>query len=96
MISSFFRKYSFFLLSLLAVCLLVGFLEKMTGRSLYGPDGRFGFWDGDIWSNENSQRVADAYSFSHIIHGILFYGFLWLILRRIPLQYRFVLALCLE
>ncbi|MBM3281575.1 MAG: DUF2585 family protein [Candidatus Harrisonbacteria bacterium] len=49
------------------------------GRSALGPDGRFGLWDGNIWGNESSQRVADTYSFSHIIHGILslrVYGFL--------------------
>jgi hypothetical protein len=70
--------------------------EIRSGRSLLGPDGRFGWWDGDIWSSENSQRVADAYSFSHIIHGILFYGFLWLVARRQPIKYRFLIAMLIE
>ena len=65
-------------------------------RSFLGPDHRFGWWDGNIWSNENSQRVADAYSFSHIIHGILFYAILRLIARKMPLRRRFTLAALLE
>lgn len=33
-------------------------------------------WSGDIWSNENSQQLADPYSFTHLTHGVLFY---WLL-----------------
>jgi hypothetical protein len=40
--------------------------------------------------------VADAYSFSHIIHGMLFYGLLWLVARRWPVKYRFLIALLIE
>ncbi|MCI0410256.1 MAG: DUF2585 domain-containing protein, partial [Acidobacteria bacterium] len=61
-----------------------------------GPDGKFGWWDGNIWSSENSQRVADANSFSHIVHGILFFALLWLSARKLPLSYRFTMALLLE
>ena len=66
------------------------------GRPPLGPDGKFGWWEGNIWSSENSQRLADAYSFSHIIHGLLFYGFLWLVARRLPVKYRFLIALLIE
>ncbi len=66
------------------------------GRSLLGPDGRFGFWEGNIWSSENSQRLADPYSFSHIVHGMLFYGGLWLAARKRPLPYRLLLAMTIE
>ncbi len=93
---SFFQKYLFSFLSLIFVLFVVAIVEYSTGRSIFGPDGKFGFWDGDVWSSENSQRVADAYSFSHIIHGILFYGFFWLIARKIPLRYRLLGALMLE
>jgi len=75
---------------------ITGTIEYWTGRSLLGPDGMFGWWDGNIWGSENSQRVADAYSFSHVIHGMGFYAFLWLVARRVPMRYRFVMALVLE
>lgn len=92
----FFQKYFFYFLSAIIVFAIVGLIEYSTGRSVFGPDGRFGWWDGNIWGSENSQRVADAYSFSHIIHGILFYAFFWLVARRLPLKYKFLWALLLE
>src|SRR6185436_5435783 len=79
-----------------ALLSLTALIEGWLGRSPLGPDGKFGWWDSDVWSSENSQRVADAYSFSHIIHGILFYAFLWLVARRLPLRYRFIAALIIE
>ena len=78
------------------IFLLVAGGELAMGRLLLGPDGRFGWWEGNIWSKENSQRFADPYSFSHITHGILFFGFFWLVARRVRLPYRFLMALVLE
>ncbi len=66
------------------------------GRTFFGPDGRFGLWEGSIWSSASSQRFADPYSFSHLTHGIVIYGFLWLVARRVPLRHRFLLAALLE
>ena len=71
-------------------------VEYGFGRSPLGPDGRFGWWDNNIWGSENSQRVADVYSFSHIIHGMLFYGGLWIFARELPVRHRFLIALLLE
>lgn len=95
-IFSFFKKYRFIILSIIIVFSLVATIELYSGRSLLGPDGKFGWWDNNIWSSENSQRVADAYSFSHIIHGILLYAFLSLVARKLPLKYRFLAALVIE
>ena len=93
---AFLEKHRFVILSCMVVLSAVASIERFSGRSLFGPDGHFGWWDGNVWSSENSQRVADAYSFSHIIHGMLFYGFLWLVARRLPVKYRFLLALLIE
>ena len=79
-----------------AVLLVTGGIELWMGRSLFGPDGKFGFWESSIWSSENSQRLADPYSFSHIVHGILFYALLWLVARKLPVRHRLLLALILE
>jgi len=89
-------RHRFVAASILCVFAALAALELLSGRSPLGPDGRFGWWDGNIWSSENSQRVADAYSFSHIIHGMLFYGFLWLAARRVPVKHRFLIALLIE
>src|SRR4051812_39741549 len=71
-------------------------IELFMGRSFCGPDGRLGLWEGNIWSSENSQRFADPYSFSHIIHGMLFYGILYLIARTLPVRRRLVIATMIE
>jgi hypothetical protein len=84
------------LLASVAVLSLTAILETSMGRSPLGPDGKFGWWDGDIWSSENSQRVMDAYSFSHVVHGILFFALLYLVARRMPVRLRFLIALLLE
>jgi hypothetical protein len=92
----FLKRHRFVILSAVIVFAVVGTIEFLSGRSILGPDGHFAWWDNNIWGNETSQRVADVYSFSHIIHGMLFYGFLWLVARRVPVKYRFLIALVAE
>jgi hypothetical protein len=53
-------------------------------------------WHGVVASSENSQHVADWYTFSHVIHGFAFFGLLHLLGRRWPLGLRFVVALMIE
>jgi uncharacterized protein DUF2585 len=82
--------------SVAAIALSTAAIERWMGRSPLGPDGRFGWWEGDIWSSAMSQRFADPYVFSHLAHGFLFYGLLRLTARRVPTRWRFVLAVLLE
>lgn len=90
------KRFGLIAVSFAAIVATTVCVELSMGRSLLGPDGRFGWWDGNIWGNENSQRVADAYSFSHIVHGILFFAFLWLVARTVPLRWRFLTAVFIE
>ena len=53
-------------------------------------------WSWDIWTRHNSQHVVDPYSFTHVLHGVLFYGALAWAVPRWPVAWRLGLALALE
>ncbi|RJQ33439.1 DUF2585 family protein [Candidatus Parcubacteria bacterium] len=54
------------------------------------------FWEGDVGSNGNSQQFADWYTFSHIIHGFLFYLALWYLFPKLNFLQRLTIAVALE
>jgi uncharacterized protein DUF2585 len=90
------QAHRWMIATFLAILVLTGSIEWRMGRSLLGPDGKFGLWEGNIWSNENSQRLADPYSFSHLGHGMMFYALLWLTARKMPVRQRFLIAVLME
>ena len=70
--------------------------ELAMGRHPICTCGTVDLWVGTRDSPKTSQMLADWYSLSHIVHGLLFYGALWLLARRWPVERRFIAALLVE
>ncbi len=66
------------------------------GQPLFCACGVFKLWEGDVFSAGNSQQLSDWYSFSHVIHGFLFYFFTWILFPKVPALQRLLLAVGLE
>ena len=58
--------------------------------------GAVRLWTGDILGPENSQQLTDWYTFSHVLHGMIFYGLARLFVPRWPALAALALALGLE
>ena len=61
---------SLHLLALLGA-LAIGLTLWAWGQPLVSKSGEFHLWVNSIWSGEYSQQVADWYTLSHILHGML-------------------------
>jgi len=71
-------------------------IELAMGRHPICTCGTIDLWVGSRDSPKTSQMLADWYSLSHIVHGLLFYVGLWLLFRRWPVGRRFLVALLVE
>ena len=78
------------------VLLLIVVLLRVEGRMFLCDCGHFAVWTGDTCSSQTSQQLFDPYSFTHVLHGFLFFWLMALLFRRMSAGWQFCLALLLE
>ena len=94
-----YNRIPFWAYVLFAAALLViaASIEHGMGRLTICKCGVIRLWVGSTKSPENSQQIADWYSFSHIIHGFILYGVFRAVGRRCwPIGLCFALAVLCE
>jgi hypothetical protein len=77
------------------VAVQVAVLHRL-GQPFVAASGRILLWVGNPFSPDTSQQLADWYSFSHIIHGFIFFWLLKLAAPRLPLLARLLIAMGIE
>lgn len=83
-------------IAIAGIILLTAVWLLWIGREPICKCGYIKLWHGQVVSSENSQHIADWYTPSHIIHGFLFYGLLWLVARRLSFGWRLAVATLIE
>jgi len=68
----------------------------MMGRVWWCQAGDYAPWSWTVWSAHNSQHVFDPYTFTHILHGIMFFWITSLIFGKLPLAWRLLMAISVE
>jgi hypothetical protein len=71
-------------------------LLRYEGRLWICACGYFQLWSGNICSSDNSQHLLDPYSFTHILHGFLFFWIVAGLIKRLRPRWQLTLAVAIE
>ncbi len=66
------------------------------GRALNCQCGYVSFWYGNPSGPETSQQLTDWYTYTHVLHGFLFYLLLWLVAPHMPFKVKLALVFGIE
>ena len=83
-------------LAIVIVLVVTTYLLRSQGRLWWCSCGYLLLWAGDVWSSDNSQHLLDPYSFTHLLHGVVFCGLLAWGLPRLGPVWQLSLAVFIE
>lgn len=69
---------------------------RQMGRQWWCDCGSPVSWSWDIYSSHNSQHLVDPYSFTHVLHGVLFFGAFYFLRGRLSKSTRLMTAVIVE
>jgi hypothetical protein len=80
----------------LLIIALQALLLLLFGQPPICTCGDIKIWEGVVLSPGNSQHLTDWYTFSHLIHGVIFFYALRYLFPRLSVAWRFVFAVLIE
>ncbi len=84
-------------LAAIAVMAAMAFVLWTQGRIWWCKSGDAALYVNDAWnSGHTSQHLFDPYTFTHVLHGVMFSWLATLILSRLKMIWRFVIAVAAE
>lgn len=84
------------LLSLLTIVAAQAVVYAM-GHPLICKCGTVKLWHGGRADNQMSQHIGDWYTYSHVLHGVIFYGLItWIAQGRLSVAARLLIAVFIE
>jgi hypothetical protein len=87
-------------LAILVLLIITVLQLRHQGRLWWCACEQFFLWAGEVCSAHNSQHFLDPYSFTHLLHGLMFCGLLALGLRasrrRLPFLWQLWVVILLE
>ncbi len=83
-------------LGIAAAFVATAILLRYEGRLWICACGTVRAWSGQICSSDNSQHFLDPYSFTHVLHGFLFFWLIAWLASRLKSSWQLVLAVAVE
>lgn len=92
-----FKKGSLWpLLAIVGLFGVTAFLLRTEGRLWICSCGKLLLWSGKVCSSDNSQHFFDPYSFTHVLHGVVFFWLIAWLLPRWKSSRQLTLAIAVE
>jgi hypothetical protein len=83
-------------LAVVGIFIAAAILLRVEGRLWICACDKFLIWAGKVCSAENSQQLFDPYSFTHVLHGFMFFWLVAWLLPRLQRVWQVSLAIAIE